>query len=168
MTEKPGVEVGGGLLDRHTTDLYDALSDLIKVYQFRDRNRVHCHGISVTECYALEALDRHGVLTLNELAARLYLEKSTVSRVVDLLERKALVWRHAHPEDRRAVQIGATEEGKRLHDRIAGEAKTRYRDLVEAIDPDARPVVIEFLQQLAATAKKPPPGGGCGCGEGGG
>ncbi len=153
MVEKQGVTADGPSLDRHTGDLYEALSDLIKVYQFRDRDRVHCHGVSVTECYALEAVDRHGALTLNELAGYLYLGKSTVSRVVDSLERKGFVWRTTHPEDRRAVQIGATQEGKSLHDRIASEAKARYRDLVAGVDPEARPVVIETLQKLSRVAR---------------
>ena len=76
-------------LSRDAARLYDALSDLIRVYQFRDRDRICCHDLSVTQCYALEALVRRGPLTMNELAARLFLDKSTASRVVDALERKA-------------------------------------------------------------------------------
>jgi hypothetical protein len=31
-----------------------ALSELVRVYQFRDRDRICCHDVSVTQCYALE------------------------------------------------------------------------------------------------------------------
>jgi DNA-binding MarR family transcriptional regulator len=162
MTDKKEVTADGASLDQDTGDVYDALSDLIKLYQFRDRNRVHCHGISVTECYALEVVDRHGPLTLNEVASHLFLEKSTVSRVVDVLERKGFVWRTPHPEDRRAVQIGATAEGQCLHRRIANEAKDRYRALVAEIEPEARSTVIGLLRRLSRLARTGATGDSCG------
>ena len=96
--------------------LHEALGDLLRVYQFRDRDRICCHDLSVSQCYALEALVRHGPLTLNELASQLYLDKSTASRIVDGLEQKALLKRLTHPEDRRAVHLKATARGKRKHD----------------------------------------------------
>src|SRR5690606_40776192 len=50
----------------------------------------------------------------NDLAAHLYLDKSTASRVVDGLERKGLARRGAHPQDGRAVLLSATPAGTRL------------------------------------------------------
>ena len=34
-----------GDLDRDTHDLYAALNDLVRLYQFRDRNMICCHDI---------------------------------------------------------------------------------------------------------------------------
>src|SRR5262245_14728391 len=73
--------------------LHAALSELVRVYQFRDRDRICCHDVSVTQCYALEALLRRGPSSLNELASELYLDKSTASRVVATLRRKGYVTR---------------------------------------------------------------------------
>jgi len=136
-------------LDREAHALYDAMSELIQVYQFRDRDRTHCHGVSVTECYALEIVERHGPLRLGELARRLHLEKSTMSRTVDALQRKGLVERRTHERDRRALQIAATVAGRRLHERITGEVRQRYRTLLKEAPREARPVVIAFLERLA-------------------
>src|SRR5688500_9788410 len=95
-------------LDRQARDLQDALSEFIRVYQFRERDRICCHDVSVAQCYALEALVRHDRATLNELAAELCLDKSTASRIVAALERKGHVARAPHPTDRRAVVLAAT------------------------------------------------------------
>lgn len=35
-------------LDRDAADQQAAVADLVRVYQFRDRDRICCHGISVT------------------------------------------------------------------------------------------------------------------------
>src|SRR5207249_8354060 len=96
------------LLNRHATELHDALLAFLRVYQFRDRDRICCHDISVTQCYAIDALLRRDLATLNELAAELCLDKSTASRVVATLERKGYVARAAHPRDGRSVVLTAT------------------------------------------------------------
>jgi MarR family transcriptional regulator, 2-MHQ and catechol-resistance regulon repressor len=100
-------------LDADATALHDALSELVRVYQFRDRDRICCHDVSVTQCYAIEALLRRGPSGLNELATELYLDKSTASRVVATLERKGYVTRAPHPEDGRAIVLSVTAAGRR-------------------------------------------------------
>ena len=85
-------------LERDAEALYDSVSELVRVYQSLDRDRICCHDISITQCNALEALARRDGLTLGELAAHLYLDKSTASRVVDALQRKGYVDRTTHPD----------------------------------------------------------------------
>src|SRR5688500_17024825 len=104
-----------GQLEADTVDLHRALSDLVRVYQFRDRDRICCYDISVSQCYALEAVAEHGPLTLNDLAARLYLDKSTASRVVDALEKKGYVERRTSEVDRRSLQLVDTSDLRELY-----------------------------------------------------
>jgi DNA-binding MarR family transcriptional regulator len=141
-------------LERHASALYDALSELIRVYQFRDRDRICTHGISVTQCYALEALIRSGPLTMNELAGRLYLDKSTVSRVVRTLEQKKLIERRPHAEDGRAVLLGCTSQGRKLHEAIRVEIQDREKRLMADFDPEVRSAMIELIDRLARAAEE--------------
>jgi MarR family 2-MHQ and catechol resistance regulon transcriptional repressor len=152
----PGLERLG--LERDTEALYDALSELVRVYQFRDRDRICCYDVSVTQCYALEALVRRGGTTLNDLAAQLYLDKSTASRVVDALERKGYMTRLPHPEDRRAVLLEATAAGRALEGKIRDSILAEERELLAGFAPDVRQAMTQLLRQLArATATR---GGG--------
>ncbi len=141
-------------LDQDAAALYDALSDLIRLYQFRDRDQICCHDISVTQCYALDALARHGQLTLNELASHLYLDKSTVSRVVNAIERKRLVRRRRHAQDGRAVCLELTAPGRQLCDRIRLEIQEREKRLLADFDPHVRAAMIELVARLAQAAKE--------------
>jgi DNA-binding MarR family transcriptional regulator len=141
---------------------YDALAELVRVYQFRDRDRICCHDISVTQCYALEALADHGPLTLNELAGRLYLDKSTASRVVAALVRKGYARRGAHPEDRRAVQIEISANGRELHRRIRRELVEETGRLLAEVDPAVREGAVRLLRRLARmAAERCAPAGTC-------
>jgi MarR family 2-MHQ and catechol resistance regulon transcriptional repressor len=141
-------------LDRDAAALYDALSALIRVYQFRDRDKICCHDISVTQCYALEAVARHGPLSMNQLASHLYLDKSTVSRVVDAMERKGLLQRRPHSEDRRAVALDVTEDGRRLCEMIRRDLEQREKRLIADFDPETRAAMIELITRLARAAEE--------------
>src|SRR5215218_2725597 len=145
-------------LERDAQALYGALSDLIRVYQFRDRDRICCYDVSVSQCYALEALVRKGGMSLNDLAALLYLDKSTASRVVDALERKGYMTRLPHPEDRRAVLLEATAAGRALEGKIRDSILAEERKLLASFAPEVRQAMTQLLRQLArATANR---GGG--------
>ncbi len=129
-----------------------ALQDLLRLYQFRDRERICCHDITVSECYALEALVRRGPQTLNQVAAALRLDKSTASRVVRALEEKGYVRRAAHPEDGRAVQLAASASGERLFNRIHDELEGRYRAMLAGFDAPTRQALLAVIRRLQGDA----------------
>ncbi|MEW6743829.1 MAG: MarR family transcriptional regulator [Planctomycetota bacterium] len=139
-------------LDRDAWDLHEALAELVRVYQFRDRERICCHDISVTQCYALSALIRRGPLKLGELAAELYLDKSTASRVVDSLERKGYVRRASDRADGRALRLQVTVKGKGVHARIEADLVAGVRALVADLDPDVRQAAARLIARLARAA----------------
>lgn len=142
----------GATLDADAAELHRVLLELKRVYQFRDRDRICCHDISVTQSWALEALIRQGALTLNELAGELYLEKSTASRVVDALERKGYVRRSRHPDDGRAVALTVTAAGRRLYSRIEADLLHHERRLLAEFDPEVRRSMVQLIGRLAEVA----------------
>lgn len=150
-------------LERDAAELYDALSELTRVYAFRDRDRICCFDVSVSQCYALESVVRRDGPTLNDLAAELYLDKSTASRVVDALERKGYVLRTPHPSDRRAVRLEATDEGRALLARIRDSILAEERALLAGFDPEVRRALPQLIRRLAsaAAARVDTSGGSC-------
>lgn len=133
--------------------LQRALADLVRIYQFRDRNRICCYDISVTQCYALEALVERGPMRLGALAERLYLDKSTTSRVVQTLVRKGYAANRPEPADRRAVAIAATRAGRRLLERITVDLVEQQKLIVRDIEPAVRAGVVEVIRRLSRAAE---------------
>ena len=140
-------------LTRQARELQDALAEFIRVYQFRDRDRICCHDVSVTQCYALDALMRRGLVTMNELAAELCLDKSTTSRVVATLERKGYVARATHPRDGRAVLLTATASGKRLVERILDDLVEEKKQLLAEFPAEVRESAAELIQRLTSASR---------------
>lgn len=140
------------MLDRDAQALQAAVADLVRVYQFRDRDRICCHDVSVTQCYALETLVEHGPLRLGALAQRLFLDKSTTSRVVAALVKKGYVDQHPDAADGRATALSASRRGRALCARIAADLVAQQRDLLEDFDPAVRAGVVDVIRRLAHAA----------------
>ena len=141
------------LLDQQAAELNEALCLFSRAYQFRDRDRICCHDISVTQCHALDALIRRDRCTLNELAAELYLDKSTASRVVGTLERKGYVARTRHPRDQRAVLLAATTAGQKLYAKITESLVAERRQILASFPPEVRAGAVELIRRLTKAVK---------------
>jgi DNA-binding MarR family transcriptional regulator len=139
-------------LQRDAQALQAAVADLVRVYQFRDRDRICCHDISVTQCHALETLVEQGPLRLGELSGRLFLDKSTTSRVVRALVKKGYVEQHEDASDRRATALSATRAGRTLCARINDDLVAQQKDLLADLDPDVRAGAIDVIRRLARAA----------------
>lgn len=143
----------------HTSDLQKdaaalqaAVSDLVRVYQFRDRDRICCHDVSVTQCHALEALAEQGPMRPSALAERLFLDRSTTSRVVATLVKKGYVETRADAADGRATALHITASGRRLYRRIIDDLVEQQKALLEDLDPELREGVVQVIRRLARAA----------------
>ena len=108
-------------------ELSNALLALARAYQLRDRNRICRHGITVSQCYALEHIAAHDGVTVSSLAAALALDKSTTSRVVEALRTARLADFAADAAHRREKPLAATAEGLALNRRIHREILEEHR-----------------------------------------
>ena len=139
-------------LHQDAVALQAAVAELVRVYQFRDRDRICCHDISVTQCYALETLVEHAPMRLSALAERLFLDKSTTSRVVGTLVKKGYVEQRADQADGRAIALHVTVSGRRLYRRITDDLIEQHRLLLQDLDPEVRDGVVKVIRGLARAA----------------
>ncbi len=150
-------------LERDAAALQRVLTDLIRVYQFRDRDAVCCYGVSTGQCHGLERLAKRGPMSLNEFAASLYLEKSSASRLADGLERKGYIKRKPRVDDARYLQLELTSRGKTLHDRIERDLIDERAQVLADLTAEERKLVIESIARLfdAASARVSTEAGCC-------
>lgn len=141
------------VLQQDAEALHAAVADLVRIYQFRDRDRICCYDISVTQCYALEVLVERGPSRSQALAEALRLDKSTTTRVIDALVRKGYVQRSTDPEDARAVSLEVTRAGRGLYEKINGELIAQQVDVLRDLDPDVRAGATEIVRRLARAAQ---------------
>ena len=124
--------------------------ELLRRYQMRDRNEITCCGITVSQCYALDALGENGEMAMIQLAGKLYLDKSTATRAIDPLVERGLVQRRLSEVDRREILVSLTPAGKKLHQEIVASLEASQRQILERIPPENREHVLEALEALSA------------------
>lgn len=139
---------------KRAQDLYEAVNQLIRVHQFRDRGCICCHDLSVAQCYALETLTKHGPLRLQALANEMYLDKSTTSRVVNSLLRKKYVFKTLDPSDQRAVQLSITPDGKALYKAINQELIAEEASMIEGMPAEIVDGAVQLIRQLTLAARE--------------
>lgn len=135
-------------LVRDAERLSDALEDLLRVVQFRDRDRACCYDVSVSQCYALERVVAAGGLAVNDLAASLYLDKSTASRVANSLVDKGYLARARDPDDGRVVRLVPTPAGASLCRRILDDIAAEYAEMLADFTPEVRAGIIRLVGRL--------------------
>jgi len=105
-------------------------------------------GPTLSECHVLTELGREAPLTITELADRLALDKSTMSRTVGRLRRRGLVG-SVEVADKRAKPIRLTPKGRRALTRLDRFADRRVAGALERLDPAGREAVVEGLELYA-------------------
>jgi MarR family transcriptional regulator, 2-MHQ and catechol-resistance regulon repressor len=135
-------------------EIYLALSELARRYQFRNRDEVCCYGLTVSQCYALEALAESGKMPSSDLATRLGLDLSSTTRLVDQLVRKKLASRSRSAEDARIREVQITDSGTRLVSRIQQDMVSLVEQALGTYSPEVRKALPRALQSLAKALRE--------------
>jgi len=94
-------------------------------------------------------------LSNGELAGWMGIAAPTMSRMIDTLESKKLIERHADPSDRRAQIIHLTAQGKREIAKIRKAARERLTARVERFSDSQSVLMNQALQLLSALPETP-------------
>jgi DNA-binding MarR family transcriptional regulator len=103
------------------------------------------HPISMSQAFALHELDTGTPLSQRELAERLRLEKSSVSRMAAEMERKGLLVRERDPTNRRLYRLRLTDRGRALHVGMRDAFHDQYVRWVAEMTPAEREALVAGL-----------------------
>jgi DNA-binding MarR family transcriptional regulator len=98
---------------------------------------------------ALDLLAEHGGLRIGELAARVGVDDTTATRLVDRLEELGVAERRGAEDDRRAIVVGLTAEGERIVASVATQRQLFFCDVLEALEPNEREQLVRLTEKAA-------------------
>jgi len=129
-------------------ELEQRLVAFVRAFGLHQPERTPCgEPISVSQAHALTELAAQP-LTQAELARRLRLDRSVVSRLADTLAGRDWLRRERHPQDQRAVQLVLTERGRAAAARVTGARRARMATLLDGVPADERDGVLHALNVL--------------------
>ena len=111
-------------------------------------------GATPSQLAALATVERHGPITLGDLAGHERVRPPTMTRIVAGLEEANLVRREIDPSDRRVARVTITPEGTRLLARSRTRKDAFLASLLEHLEPDELAVVeraVPILERLVET-----------------
>lgn len=124
------------------------LKSLLRNLGALDGKKAFCCDCTYTQGHIITEVAVCGSISLNELAGRLNIDKSFMSKSVDDLVRKGFLKREQDPSDRRYVIIRLTEQGEQLYAKIQLQSRNKFAELLAGIQEGDRQLVIKGLEIL--------------------
>jgi DNA-binding MarR family transcriptional regulator len=120
------------------------------------RDRLFCAeaGLSLSQWNLLQTLWELGSAGMNVLAEELRLTQSTLTRVVDGLEKKNLAVREAAKQDRRRVEVQLTPAGEALFQELESRIRASCREILALLPSQERELALAGLQALAKATQR--------------
>lgn len=84
-----------------------------------------------------------------EIAERLKLENSTISGILERMEKKGLIERSISKEDRRYIQVMVTEKGASLKDAVLAAVEEVNNEVMSVFSDNDREMLKSWLRLLA-------------------
>jgi MarR family transcriptional regulator, lower aerobic nicotinate degradation pathway regulator len=127
--------------------IVDALAQLAFLVHGTLARRAAAHDLSIIQIRLLGVL-RDRTPSMNELAAILELDKSSITGLVDRAERRGLVRRAVSANDRRAYRVSLTARGRGLASRVAKEFAADIGALVSDLPVTAQAAMSRLATQV--------------------
>lgn len=102
----------------------------------------------------VKMLEQIGDLSLSELSERIRAQNSTVTGIIDRMERENLVVRERSKEDRRVVYIRLTPKGKKLAEEIPIEPMEVFRGALESLTASEARDLVRILGKVARRVRQ--------------
>ena len=103
---------------------------------------------------ALMVLWRQDDLKSGELGRSAGLEPSTMTGLLDRMERDGMVMRAADPDDRRAQRIRLTEKGRQLHDPIMKAVDSTFSRVFSGVEEENLSQLKNTLRLVLSNSSK--------------
>jgi DNA-binding MarR family transcriptional regulator len=106
-------------------------------------------GTDIPCCGVLHLLDSHGSMSQQQLGHMLRIDRTTMVKMVDQLEKIKMARRRDHPEDRRIYLVEITPAGRKALAALQKVADQMEKKLLVGFTEDERMLIRRALLALA-------------------
>ncbi len=99
-------------------------------------------------CVLMTIIENNENITQREIAEILSLETPTVTRILDLLQKKGFIKREPHPEDRRCFIVKLTEKGRKITNDIIRYGECFMSCVTNLLNENDLKLFKEILKKL--------------------
>lgn len=140
-------------------DLSDPLASELRMAVMRLARRLRQESTeqaTQSQLSALFSINKHGPLSLGELASIEKITPASVTRIVARLEERGLVERRVAASDRRVAVVSVTKSGRRLVSQIRTRRDAYVMEQLQGLSARDRQTLersVDLLQRLAGNVE---------------
>ena len=126
------------MADRRLKDvIFYSLESASKAYRRFAQARLYAAGIDITidQWLVLKTIHETADVTLQQVGVAVFKDFASITRIVQLLERKGLLRRKPHSTDRRRSELVLTKSGQSVIRTVEPVAQAYRRQALDGIDP---------------------------------
>jgi MarR family transcriptional regulator, organic hydroperoxide resistance regulator len=146
-------EMSGAALPKDVKAEVDEILEAI-IYLYTESRRITKElarraELTGPQLTVVKILETVGDLSLSDLSDRIRAQNSTVTGIVDRMEREGLVVRERSTEDKRVVNIRLTEKGERIAREIPVEPMEIFRGALAGLTATEMRDLLRILTKVA-------------------
>jgi len=140
-------KISGNIHTIRTKEIIYSIRKLIQAGEHYTKELNKIYNVSATQINCLLALHEDGPLPLSQIAKHVMVTSSTVTGVIDRLEKKDLVRRLRISQDRRVITVELTNTGKILAENAPPPIQQKIIDGLNQLSPSE-------INEIALTLKR--------------
>ncbi|MDF2570301.1 MAG: MarR family protein [Sporomusa sp.] len=134
--------------NRCIEDIGELLQRTVRICQLFEREQIKEHGFTSSQCHILLEILKNETLTINEISAKMNLQISTITRIMDNLVRDQLLVRKRVSHDKRIVEAALTEKGKIEAYKLRESIRDYYKNVISHLPPGHVREVMNSVELL--------------------
>jgi DNA-binding MarR family transcriptional regulator len=147
MNEISNSYSNGGICEGYS-EVLELIHEIDKKFEKLQRQEITKDDLTTSQFFILRQLWESDGLQFKDLAVACNCSRSTITGVVDTMEKKGLVKRAPHPNDRRGALVKLTKKGKSLKESTPS-IDSLTSNCCEGIDANDLTMLKILLQRLS-------------------
>ena len=124
---------------------------LRQIFQEMSKHSKHIqesYNVTVPQLICLREVYEHGPISIGALAKIVFLNNSTITGIVDCLEKRELVKRNRISPDRRQVHVEITETGTQFIEQTPTPLQKRFVERLQKLGEEKITLILWALEML--------------------
>lgn len=134
-------------------DAFQILHQLIHRFKSKEEQQLAQTGLSGRDLYVLEHIRDENPWRFNDFAENYRIPPSTLTGIVERLEKRELLLRDRDADDRKAVYLKPTPAGKRIIEEHVAEDQAFFSALLLPLTPKQQQQFLSLCQKMIETKK---------------
>ncbi|VEF47571.1 MarR family transcriptional regulator [Bacillus freudenreichii] len=134
--------------------LFIVLTRAMQSITKRVEEDIKSYGLNTTEFAVLELLYHKGDQPIQKIGEKILLASSSITYVVDKLEKKNLIIRKPCPKDRRVTYAVITEKGQEFMSEVFPKHKEALQEIFAGLEVEEKEQLIRQLKRLGMYAEE--------------